>query len=244
MHGITFKTMKGEGNTMKPCTHAIVILCVFAAMGSAFAQDQGPGPATDGGTALSPVPTRPAGFHRHDGFFGRLLLGSGWSGASLSKHDNTYRSRGFTTMSELALGWSVIENLALSLNSFGGIQWNSRVKIEGGGLSDPFPVRRLLMGGLGPGVTYAFMPLNLYLAAALGISYLVITREKVQEGVAIEPFDPGVGFGAELVLGKEWWVSDNWALGVAASGTYLRVPDDDAWWNLWNAALMFTVTYN
>jgi hypothetical protein len=53
-----------------------------------------------------------------------------------------------------------------------------------------------------------------------------------------------LGYGLTLTGGNEWWVSDNWGLGVATQLFYSDVPDGDT--NLTTLALsvMFTATWN
>jgi hypothetical protein len=56
--------------------------------------------------------------------------------------------------------------------------------------------------------------------------------------------EKGVGF--QFRIGKEWWVSEEWGLGIAASYLRASIPEkggnDD--WAVNNFALTFTATYN
>jgi hypothetical protein len=48
------------------------------------------------------------------------------------------------------------------------------------------------------------------------------------------------------MVGKEWWVSDDWGLGVAAQlllGS-AKDPYSDAHWTSRGVAVMFSSTYN
>ena len=58
------------------------------------------------------------------------------------------------------------------------------------------------------------------------------------------------GIGVNLVGGKEWWVSDNWGLGVAGQLFGARVKDKEVvmgskpTWMLVGFSLAFTATFN
>ena len=72
--------------------------------------------------------------------------------------------------------------------------------------------------GVGPGLTYYLMPLNLYWSASWGLS---------------ESFDeagePITGWSAAHMVGKEWWVSDSWSLGFAGQLLYFDFDTDERW---------------
>ena len=99
------------------------------------------------------------------------------------------------------------------------------------------------MSILGIGVTYYFMPINLYLTGALGMSTAQADGRLEISG------DLGSGPGAEFDVGKEWWVGDEWGLGVALRASLLSVPQTTALgssndWLGWGMGLLFSVTYN
>jgi hypothetical protein len=95
---------------------------------------------------------------------------------------------------------------------------------------------------IGPGLTYYFMPSNVYLTGALGASRL--DAEIRQSDSATTNF----GFGANVDIGKEWWVSGDWGLGVAARLWFTRLTnaeaDGDVAYNLFGFAVLFSATYN
>ena len=57
--------------------------------------------------------------------------------------------------------------------------------------------------------------------------------------------DITTGVGASVMVGKEWWVSANWALGVALQGEFTYAEDDNS--NLifrhGGAKVLFSATY-
>ena len=54
------------------------------------------------------------------------------------------------------------------------------------------------------------MPSNIYLSGSLSLSFSEIDLKN--EGVANKT-DPGTGI--YLSIGKEWWISENWGMGIA-----------------------------
>jgi hypothetical protein len=99
------------------------------------------------------------------------------------------------------------------------------------------------IGGVGPGVAYFFMPLNLYLSGTLLLQRVTLSESNdSNRGQALTD----VGLAASLMVGKDWWVSDNWGLGVAAQFLLGSARDhyDDSNWTTAAFALMFTATYN
>ena len=95
------------------------------------------------------------------------------------------------------------------------------------------------MSGVGAGVTYWFMPVNLYLTGTLGIGTL-----RVDGGGNSDTSD--AGFALEMALGKEWFVSDRWGLGIGAGFTYHAIPDGgiDESWSGTSFTLRFSATFN
>lgn len=48
------------------------------------------------------------------------------------------------------------------------------------------------------------------------------------------------------MVGKEWWVSDNWGLGVAANFMVgsMKDKDYDTRWTGLSTSILFSATYN
>ena len=70
-----------------------------------------------------------------------------------------------------------------------------------------------------PGLTWYFMPANMFLTAYAGINQAKPQIEGAYEGDSSKMYTLwGVRAGAEF--GKEWWVSDNLGMGVVLSAWY------------------------
>jgi len=97
------------------------------------------------------------------------------------------------------------------------------------------------LGALGPELTYYFMPSNLYLSGALGLSTLSMTVNGTQGTTQ-------VGVAGQFSVGKEWWVGESWGLGIAGQLSASANRDSDQasspTWGAWTGALVFTATYN
>ena len=178
------------------------------------------------------------GVHTHDGFFLRMATGVGYHYARFNGLGGGDLSlKGFAFPTSLAIGWSVVEDLALQLEVFDSTGFQ---------LSASYPERALGEDhndagstGLGVGVTYYFGP-NLYVSGSLGAAlgnYL--------EGDQAEFSELGLGVG--LAGGKEWWVSDNWGLGGALqlmlNATPTSLQGNPTLLSL-GTGLMISATYN
>ena len=96
--------------------------------------------------------------------------------------------------------------------------------------------------GLGPGLAYYFMPLNLYLSGTLLLQQVQLSDSNdSSNSVALT----NTGIGCSLMVGKEWWVSDNWGLGVALQLLLAGAKDRDGTeWDSGALAVLFTATHN
>jgi len=188
--------------------------------------------------------------HRHDGFFLRLSIGLG--GGILAGDDHTLPDVdevglggiGFGT--SIGIGGALVDNLILNADLFQATMFNPEVEVDGENLGSADDLDRELgvgeefeLGGIGIGVTYYIMPINLYLAGSIGIAQAVFEDGNGdREG-------SDVGFATNLMVGKEWWVGLDWGIGVAGQVMILRA-EDDILGGVTGLAfnLMFSATYN
>jgi TolB-like protein len=122
----------------------------------------------------------PAGYHLHDGFYLRILLG--WGNHVVTSPDGR-NSKGAPEVG-IALGWALSDSLIAFVEA---------------------------QNLLGPGLSYYFNPSNWYLSAQIGEAMLSTsypTSDGTQSTTAWIP-------GGSMTLGKEWWASENWGVGVA-----------------------------
>jgi hypothetical protein len=172
----------------------------------------------------------------HDGFYLRLTAGLG--GGSASGAGTKYSGGSFVFDS--AFGGALTEHLIL----YGEFLFHSISEPSGNPKAgDPTlagnPVDNF---GLGAGVAYYFMPLNLYLSGSLLLQKVLLVKSYA---VGSEMQFTKTGLGLSLMVGKEWWVSADWGLGVAAQLFLASAKDRDGTkWDSGALAILFTATYN
>jgi len=64
---------------------------------------------------------------------------------------------------------------------------------------------------LGGGLTYYFMPNNIFISGSIGMGGFSLT----DVANSSNNVSTNNGFSMQLKAGKEWWVSRKWGLGVA-----------------------------
>lgn len=177
------------------------------------------------------------GFHKHDGFYLRLQLGGGYNQADAVGEDLAIK--GGAIGFNLELGYAIVENFILH-GRLGGTSVASPdielgdVTVEGtdDDVSSVF-------SGLGVGATYYFMPVNVYVTGALTASALAIQ----EDGETLT--DTDLGPALHLGVGKEWWVSRNWGIGVGAEVVFGRIRsegNDD--WDVTSGIVFLSGTFN
>jgi hypothetical protein len=185
--------------------------------------------------------------YRHTGFFLRFSPGLGWSQADAPYgiHDS-----GFTSFFAFDIGGALSENLILHAR-LGGLTNHGKKDVVLNINDESIDTEKtgIYYGLIGGGLTYYFMPVNIYLSVVLGIaaSALVVDGDDIDKDVEIEGSKPGLGLN--LDVGKEWWVGSEWGLGVAARFTFSSVgpnkssTSDDRLENV-GLGVLFSATYN
>jgi hypothetical protein len=130
----------------------------------------------------------------------------------------------------------VTPNLALHATLFGWAISDPELTIDSESVTLP---ATLSVSGIGAGATYYLMPANVYLSGSVGFGTLTFEVDSVS-------VDSDYGTLFDATLGKEWWVGENWGIGVAGSINYHSIPDpstEDNWTGM-GFALRFTATMN
>ena len=92
--------------------------------------------------------------------------------------------------------------------------------LEWGGREGTTSETALSSSSFGGGITYYIMPSNIYFSFSLLMSKTTIEFENSKA-------DSDSGFGINLSVGKEWWVSDDWGIGAALWGHYSSMDDGE-----------------
>lgn len=168
------------------------------------------------------------GSREHEGFFLRLTMGLG-IGVTSYREDVSgdgqlldVATRGLAGLFGVSVGGRVVNNLIVhgdfSLCDIG----DAKKKVDG--TSAAFDDLDGLLGLLGGGLTYYFMPTNAYVSGSAGIAML---QEERNGKLALQSH---VGFGGTLLLGKEWFVGvhGQWGMGAALRGSLYTAKVDIA----------------
>lgn len=173
------------------------------------------------------------GYHTHDGLFLRLSAGLGYSGFSSdgqeSKDISSHNTIGST--GSFSIGGSVTENIALHADLWGV---SSHMNHDS---------KSFNTGGLGLGMTYYFMPYNIYLTGSIGPAAIVYDDGNY-ENYDWEDHKAAYGLWTSVSVGKEWWVSSNWGLGLALKGNYAYARNENVSYHQGGLMAMFSATFN
>lgn len=178
--------------------------------------------------------------HRHDGLFLRLnLVGLGFGSASAKSGGDSVTVSGLAGLGELSIGYSVVENLALHFSINGPVMVDPDINMNGDSAStEDVTVSSL---GFGCGLSYYFMPHNFYLTIILGTAKMVFEHQG-------ESVETEYGFSFHASFGREWWVSPNWAIGVAGALIFQSMEDTGPptapTWTTVAGGVLLSATYN
>jgi len=181
--------------------------------------------------------TTAAGPRDHeDGFFLRLSMGGGGGGTKIDDPDVLVDLSGGMGNVNFAIGGMVTPNLAIHGTLFGWTMTDPDARFEH--LTGTLP-GDVTMSAIGAGLTYYIMPHNIYVSGSAGFG--IIDVESF--GLAGES---EIGIAIDTTFGKEWWVSDRWALGVAGAFGFHSIPQEgiDTNWTGTDVAIRFTSTFN
>jgi hypothetical protein len=216
-------------------------LTMFAVLvsASAFAQTSPVGPSMAPGARPGTLLTDNT-LNRHFGFFIRPDLGFGYLSSSESTSFGDLNVSGVAGLAGVSIGGAVAENVILSAHIFDAVSSNPDVSL--GGSSGKAQNASLTMWGIGPELTYYFMPNNIYLSGTVGLTRMTLSSNGNDAST-------DWGFGTRLTLGKEWWVSDHWGLGLSGHVSYANNNDPDTnggshTMSSWAFGAAFSATYN
>lgn len=238
-----------QGQCISACNPPCAAGEQCSAQGECVTSSSGSGdsyaPSFPEGEELQPPPP-PDGVEQHDGFMLRLTLGFGGGAASLEPQDTSAvlstDISGAGGAFSIDIGGAPVDDLNIHLRISTFTMVDPTVTVDAAGISDE------LNGSFGSsffglGLTYYFMPINLYITAALGVSRLTVDIDSDNE----DPRGTDAGFGFNFDVGKEWWVSDNWGLGLAGRFVLVSGTTNDAdletAFGMTAFALLFSATY-
>ena len=157
------------------------------------------------------VPAADPTAHRHVGFYVHVEAGVGYLRSSASVSGTTVAISSVSIPIAVSLGGAVTENWILAGEAWGS--YGPTPKMSAGSSPASVSDTDFYLSGFGLAVVHYIMPANVFLSLTPGV-----TRISIESGGTKEQTE--LGFGAKLALGKEWWVSDHWGLGLAVHGTF------------------------
>ncbi len=182
------------------------------------------------------------GFHQHDGFYMRLYAGFGDFTASESYAGATDTYSGIGATYGAAFGGAIAPNLILYGEFLGTTVTNATLSY-GGGTPD-YSGLDLTMFGFGPGVAYYIEPINLYLSGTL--TFTQISFSDTNTAAPLDSTNLGIGFS--FMIGKEWWITPDWGIGLAGQIHVATMGDTVSGYDTRMRAaafsLLFSATYN
>jgi hypothetical protein len=182
------------------------------------------------------VNARPPQEH-HRGFFIRLDVGLGYLGSGVTQNGTDLTVSGAAGAFSFALGGSVAHNQILAFHLWDLVA--TEPTFNSAGSSSRSTNTNFGVVGIGPQYT-VYSQQNVYLS-------LTPSLTKVIENAAGLATETDWGFGLRAAVGKEWWVSRNWGLGIAGQFTVSANRDSGTGtptWTTWGASVAFSATYN
>lgn len=176
-----------------------------------------------------PLPP-PPGAREHDGFMLRGTLGIGGAGITESTDVGGDYEAVFSGVSvglSLDIGFSLITNLVLHARFAYLATPSPSLEVDGEDRGDSdYTILNLM---LAPALSYYFMPINIYVTAAVGVAWLGFDDDRYNDDLSNESDElTDAGIGLNLDVGKEWWIGRQFGLGVAGRFWYTGTVGDFA----------------
>lgn len=201
-----------------------------------------PAPLALPATYTTPAPAAPAGpergFHQHDGFYLTFDLGLGGfqtSGGGLT-------ASGTSGSFLVGAGGSLTPSLAVYAAIFDEVDTSPTLKTPIGTATASNVTHSLMAYGLG--ATWYLVPSNFYVSVLGGVGQVSL---EYKAGGVDRKYSTKSGPVARLSLGKEWWASTNWGLGLSVNFTGASNKDNGvaaATMKSGAVGLAFSATYN
>jgi hypothetical protein len=173
---------------------------------------------------------------KHTGLYLRFQPGIGFGYANFEDLVEAYGGSGAFSMH---IGGTVTDNLIVFGKFSSNSITNPTITILGS-VTGESKDTKYTVNAFGAGLTY-YLPVNFYLSGSLDIAMSNLT-------IGDYELESDAGVGMEISLGKEWFVSENWGLGLAFMTQFSKMTgkEEDEEYELGNVffGLMFSATYN
>lgn len=161
------------------------------------------------------------GSHEHDGFY--LSLAGGASSGSITDKVSSAEMKfdGTGGAFDFKIGGTISKNLILHATLSSLAITGPKITIGGNSASASNDVS-VGQAMLGAGLTY-YTPSNFFFSGSIGSGNFTVVDSQNNKNESTDH-----GFAFQLKLGKEWWVSKNWGLGVSAIMQSCSVNNEDS----------------
>ena len=202
-----------------------------------------PGYAPPGAYYPQQVLGPPPGHHLHDGFYMRLTMGLGYLSAKYSQGGQDATISGGGMAMAFAFGGSVTPNLVIYGEFMGTVAMDPTLEYGGTSRHLGFDVN---LFGIGPGVAYYLEPMNMYFSGTLAFSQVTASSSNSSDSSNDTADVTEMGMGASFMVGKEWWVSHDWGLGIAGMLhlASMKMKNVDSTMTATAFSVVFSATYN
>jgi hypothetical protein len=177
--------------------------------------------------------------NRHKGFFLRLDGEGGYLNSSTNVAGSSFAISGGGAGIGVSIGGAVAEDVILFGHIYDLIATNPSVSSGSSSVGTSSTSAGTV--GYGIGLTYYFMPVNVYLSGTLAITVLTTESNGTRSNTQAGP-------GGRIAIGKEWWVSDHWGLGLAGQLSFAFNKDTGdsgaPTWSTVAPSLAFSATFN
>ena len=190
------------------------------------------------------APAEPKGWHTHDGFYFNYSfgVGYGWLHEDVGEYNGEADWHGTAIFQSIKLGGCPVEGFALYalLGTVSVLQPEGDIDLGYFGKSSGKSEDDYQLAVFGVGLTL-YGPGNLFVSPAFGFG-----------AGSVRSYDPGYeddsngGVVVSLDVGKEWWVSANWGIGVALAYRYAGTSygDIDVNDSGHNFGILLSATFN
>ena len=185
-----------------------------------------------------------SGYRQHRGFYLSMSLGPNFP--SITDEvvgDYNLKFRGTGAQSDIKIGGALKENLILhatfTSNNITGPEISSAGSSNN--TSNNVTLGEAMMGG---GITYYVMPANIFFSGSLGMGNFTLIDTDSETSISTDR-----GFSMQLKVGKEWWISKSWGLGVALTYGKTKLTNKpgrglEEYMNSNNFGILFNATLN
>jgi len=180
--------------------------------------------------------------YQHDGFYLHLDIGYGYTSLSANYAGEKMTISGGSLAFGIAAGGVIAPNLILFGTFYGNVISDPDVSYGGVPSTDGWGTDATVYG-LGIGLAYYLMPVNVYFSGAISATWL-----KVEDSYYAQTYlETNTGLGFQGKVGKEWWVWPGWGLGVAGQLTLSSMKSsdlDNVRWTGASFSVLFSATFN